>query len=132
MSGGLVDAREDNGENKITETYEAELLSILEGSPQDHGYLRPTWTQERLVLVLAERTQVCVSVTTTSRIEITMGVTLTRKQTPHKRSCLLIKQGHLAPQRRICLTSHDGAVQLFALCGIFSEPTRARTHLSVH
>jgi hypothetical protein len=43
---GLVDAREDNAENKITEIYDAELMSILEGSPQDHGYLRPTWTQD--------------------------------------------------------------------------------------
>jgi hypothetical protein len=65
---GLVDAREDNGENKITEIYEAELMSILEGSPQDHGYLRPTWTQELLILVLEERTQIRVSVTTMSRL----------------------------------------------------------------
>ena len=26
----------------------------MAGSPQGHGYLRPTWTQELLVLVLAE------------------------------------------------------------------------------
>jgi transposase len=75
---GLVDAREDNGENKITETYEAELLIILEGSPQDHGYLRPTWTQELLVLVLAERTQICVSVTTMCRLLARLGVRLGR------------------------------------------------------
>ena len=54
---GLADAREDNGENKVTEKYEAELLSILEGSPQDHSYLRPTWTQELLILVLDDRRQ---------------------------------------------------------------------------
>ena len=65
---GLVDAREDNGENKITEIYRADLMNILEGSPQDHGYLRPTWTQELLVLVLDEHTQIRVSVTTMSRL----------------------------------------------------------------
>lgn len=50
---GLPDRREDNGENKVTEPYEQELLSVLTGSPRDHGYLRPTWTQELLVRVLA-------------------------------------------------------------------------------
>jgi len=75
---GLVDAREDNGENKITEAYEAELLSILEGTPQDHSYLRPTWTQELLVIVLEERTQIRVSVTTMSRLLARLGVRLGR------------------------------------------------------
>ena len=49
---GLADRREDNGENKVTETYEVELLTVLAGSPRNHGYLRPTWTQELLVRVL--------------------------------------------------------------------------------
>jgi len=65
---GLPDRREDNGENKVTEPYELELLSVLTGSPRDHGYLRPTWTQELLVRVLAARTGITVSVTTMSRL----------------------------------------------------------------
>ena len=65
---GLPDRREDNGENKVTELYELELLSVLTGSPRDHGYLRPTWTQELLVRVLAARTGITVSVTTMSRL----------------------------------------------------------------
>jgi transposase len=64
----MADRREDNGENKIDERYESELLTILAGSPQDHGYLRPTWTQELLIRVLAERTGIHVSVTTMSRL----------------------------------------------------------------
>src|SRR5512134_99055 len=44
---GLVDRREDNGDPKVTEDYAAELLAVVGGSsPQDHGYRRPTWTQE--------------------------------------------------------------------------------------
>src|SRR5271157_4989110 len=43
---GLADRREDNGENKVTETYESELVTVVAGSPRNHGYLRPTWTQE--------------------------------------------------------------------------------------
>src|SRR5208337_3576147 len=33
---GLADRREDNGENKVTETYELELLAVLAGSPRDY------------------------------------------------------------------------------------------------
>jgi putative transposase len=71
---GLADRREDNGENKITKTYEMELLEILEGSPQDHGYRRPTWTQELLILVLAERTGIGISVSAMSRLLGRLGI----------------------------------------------------------
>ena len=47
---GLADRREDNGESRVTEEYEAELFVIVPGSPQDYGHRRPTWTQELLIL----------------------------------------------------------------------------------
>jgi transposase len=65
---GMADKREDNGEHKVDARYESELLSIVAGTPQEHGYLRPTWTQELLILVLAERTGVTISVPTMSRL----------------------------------------------------------------
>src|SRR5262249_33534950 len=65
---GLADRREDNGENKIADAYGTELLRLIEGSPQVHGYRRPTWTQELLVLVLAQRTGIRVSVTRMCRL----------------------------------------------------------------
>lgn len=65
---GLADRREDNGEAKVTEEYEAELLVIVPGSPRKHGYRRPTWTQELLILVLHKRTGVRISCTTMSRL----------------------------------------------------------------
>src|SRR6478609_6674068 len=61
---GLADQRENNGQNKVTESYEWELLTVLGGSPRDHGYSRPTWTQELLVRVLGARTGITVSVAT--------------------------------------------------------------------
>ena len=76
-SVGLVDRREDNGENKVTDTYGMELLRVIEGSPQDHGYRRPTWTQELLILVLIERVAF-VSVTTMSRVLRRLGIRLNR------------------------------------------------------
>jgi transposase len=75
---GLADRREDNGENKVTDAYGMELLRLIEGSPQEHGYRRPTWTQELLVLVLAERTGIRVSVTTVCRLLRQLGIRLNR------------------------------------------------------
>jgi transposase len=65
---GLADRREDNGEPKATEEYEAELFAIVPGSPRKHGYRRPTWTQELLILVLHKRTGIRISRTTMSRL----------------------------------------------------------------
>jgi len=65
---GLADRREDNGESKVTEEYEAELLAVVPGSPKKHGYRRPTWTQELLILVLHKRTGIRISCTTMSRL----------------------------------------------------------------
>jgi transposase len=65
---GLADRREDNGESKVTEEYEAELFAIVPGSPRKYGYRRPTWTQELLILVLQKRTGIRISRTTMSRL----------------------------------------------------------------
>jgi transposase len=75
---GLADRREDNGENKVTDAYGAELLRLIDGSPQEYGYRRPTWTQELLVLVLAEQTGIRASVTTMCRLLRELGVRLNR------------------------------------------------------
>jgi transposase len=75
---GLADRREDNGQPKITPAYQAELLRLVEESPQGFGYRRPTWTQELLVLVLAERIEISVSVSAMSRLLGRLGVGLKR------------------------------------------------------
>jgi transposase len=75
---GLADRREDNGENKATEAYGMALLRLIEGSPQEHGYRRPTWTQELLILVLVEQTGIRVSVTTMCRLLRRLRIRLNR------------------------------------------------------
>ena len=65
---GLADRREDNGEPKVTEEYEVELFTVVPGSPRKHGYHRPTWTQELLILILYKRTGIRISRTTMSRL----------------------------------------------------------------
>ena len=65
---GMADQREDNGDHKISEAYEWELLIAVACSPRAYGYLRTTWTQELLARVLAQRTGITVSVTTVCRL----------------------------------------------------------------
>jgi len=65
---GLFDRRADNGEPKVHEAYIATVLEAVAGSPQQHGYQRPTWTQELLILVAQQRTGVKISVSTMSRL----------------------------------------------------------------
>jgi transposase len=75
---GLADHREDNGETKADEHYQSVLLDVVAGSsPRDHGYRRPTWTQELLVLVLEKKTGIRISTSTMSlvlrRLKIRLG-----------------------------------------------------------
>jgi len=65
---GLVDRREDNGPTKVSEEYASEVLAAVEGSPRKHGYDRPTWTQELLILVVLKKTSVGISRTTMCRL----------------------------------------------------------------
>jgi hypothetical protein len=75
---GLVDRREDNGATKADEDYELTVLAAVMDTPQEHGYQRPTWTQELLILVAASQTGVTVSTSTMSRL-------LARCKVRHKR-----------------------------------------------
>jgi transposase len=75
---GMADKREDNGPHKVTARYVAQLLRAVAASPQAHGYARPTWTQELLIAVLAQRTGVLVSVATMSRLLQRLGARLGR------------------------------------------------------
>jgi transposase len=64
---GLLDRREDNGDNKLDEAYLATLDQVVRSSPLDHGWRRPTWTREMLVETLRRRTGVRIHVATMSR-----------------------------------------------------------------
>jgi len=57
---GLYDRREDNGETKVDEEYLSKLYEIVDKQPADFGYLRTTWTQELLTIVMAEQTGIKV------------------------------------------------------------------------
>ena len=74
----LYDGREDNGRLKIDEWYLSVLYETVDQSPQNHGYLRPTWTQELLAKVMCRRTGVKVHRATMSRALAAIGARLGR------------------------------------------------------
>jgi transposase len=63
----LWDGREDNGAEKLSETYLGVLDKIVRSSPQDHGWRRPTWTRELLVETMVRKTGTHIHVSTMSR-----------------------------------------------------------------
>jgi transposase len=75
---GLMDHREDNGEVKLDEHFLSALYETVDGSPQDHGFPRPTWTRELLVRVMFRLTGVKVHPATMSRALALIGARLGR------------------------------------------------------
>jgi len=75
---GLYDRREDNGQVKLDEWFLADLYDVVEGSPQDHGYPRPTWTRELLAKAMFTLTGVKVHPGTMSRALARIGARLGR------------------------------------------------------
>jgi transposase len=63
----LWDGREDNGAEKLSETYLGMLDELVRSNPQTHGWRRPTWTRELLVETMVRRTGTRIHVTTMSR-----------------------------------------------------------------
>jgi transposase len=64
---GLLDAREDNGADKLDDRYLARLQEAVRATPPQFGWPRPTWTRELLVETLARRTGVRIHAATMSR-----------------------------------------------------------------
>jgi transposase len=75
---GLADRREDNGRPKLTPAYQAELLRLVDQSPREFGYSRPTWTQELLIRVLADRVEIRIGAATMCRLLARLDVGLRR------------------------------------------------------
>jgi transposase len=75
---GLMDHREDNGQLKLDEHFLSTLYELVDGSPRDHGFPRPTWTRELLVRVMHRLTDVKVHPATMSRALALIGARLGR------------------------------------------------------
>ena len=77
---GLQDRRRENGQRVVTEAFLARLERVLVGTPQDCGWLRTTWTREKLCLELERRGLKRVSVATMGRALSRLGAGLKRPQ----------------------------------------------------
>lgn len=64
---GLLDRREDNGQQKLDERYLSMLYQVVKSNPQDHGHRQPTWTRETLVQTMKQKTGTRIHVATMSR-----------------------------------------------------------------
>lgn len=76
------DGREDNGQEKLSETFLGVLDEIVRSSPLDHGWRRPTWTRELLVETMVRQLGVRVHVGTMSRA---LGLIQARRGKPRPR-----------------------------------------------
>jgi len=57
----LWDRRHENGSHKIDDDVRGGVREILTGSPENHGFTRPTWTLEILRVVIAKLLKVTLS-----------------------------------------------------------------------
>jgi transposase len=73
---GLADRREDNGDRKVDEDYEATLARVVASCPTEHEWRRPTWTLEMLIETLRKQTDVQISTSTMSRALRRIGARL--------------------------------------------------------
>ena len=65
---GLWDARAWNGRAKVDDAFHAAVRELVAETPQDHGYLRSTWTRELLAIVMERKGFARVSVSTMGRV----------------------------------------------------------------
>jgi transposase len=75
---GLLDRREDNGQTKLDQWFLSTLYDVVDASPQDYGYSRPTWTRELLSRVMGRLSGVRVHPGTMSRALQRIGARLGR------------------------------------------------------
>lgn len=72
----LRDRRTGNGRRKVEDSFQQQLCTVLEGTPQDCGWRRTTWTRELLARELEGRGLPRVSVATIGRALAQVGASL--------------------------------------------------------
>ncbi|MGK3996309.1 helix-turn-helix domain-containing protein [Sorangium sp. So ce1024] len=70
---GLCDHGAHNGQRKASAAHRGRLEQLLNASPQDLGWARPTWTRELLALQLERDTGLRLSVGHIGRLLRAMG-----------------------------------------------------------
>ena len=73
---GLLDQRRSNGTAKVDAAFHKRLVTVLNRTPQDYGWERPTWTRELLCLQLEQEGLPRVAVCTMGRALAFIGARL--------------------------------------------------------
>jgi transposase len=73
---GLFDRRRGNGRRKVSDPFRKRVAEILRRTPEDFGWLRPTWTRELLCLQMKRERWPAVSVWTMGRTLASIGARL--------------------------------------------------------
>lgn len=78
QEAGLVDRREDNGPEKLSDDFLETLHELVAGCPLDYGWKRPTWTRELLTKTMKRLSGTQIHVDTMSRALQLIGARLGR------------------------------------------------------
>ena len=70
---GLLDQRRTNGTTKADDAFCRRVAQLLHGSPEDVGWMRPTWTRELLCLQMEREGFAKISVATMGRTLARLG-----------------------------------------------------------
>ena len=73
---GLLDHRVGNGRRKVDDAFLGKVAELLAGSPQDHGWTRPTWTRELFCKEMERQGFALVAVCTMGRALRELGARL--------------------------------------------------------
>ena len=73
---GLFDKRRRNGTPKVDAPFRARVAELLGGTPEDFGWLRPTWTRELLCLQMRREGWPRIAVCTMGRALAHLGARL--------------------------------------------------------
>lgn len=73
---GLEDQRRHNGKAKVDEPFRRRIVQLLQRTPQDFGWMRPTWTRELLGLQMHREGRAAVAVCTIGRVLASVGARL--------------------------------------------------------
>jgi transposase len=73
---GLYDKRRGNGSPKADGAFHARVAELLESTPEDFGWKRPTWTRELLCLQAQREGRATVTASTMGRVLARIGARL--------------------------------------------------------
>ena len=73
---GLHDQRRHNGKAKVDERFRRRVVQLLQRTPQDFGWMRPTWTRELLCLQMQRDGHVAIAACTMGRVLAKIGARL--------------------------------------------------------